>query len=170
MGLKLLCIGLFVEHLHTIHKECPKVNSQLESLSLLPSRHLPSIATFHTVHQDNKRLSKAKTLNITRSRGVQRFSLARLVWFRSKLITAFFWRLSGNCHAFWPSEDLFGMQVKSGKCSRQTADNRDIKSMYIRLFLDFLNVSFWPTWLMDIFNAVSEIAKHESSGEHGPLS
>lgn len=61
---------------------------------------------------------------MTRSRGVQRFSLARLVWFRSTLVPKFFGRLSDNFHAFWPSEDLFFWHA--GKKQKNAADRQPV--------------------------------------------
>lgn len=106
------------------------------------AQHLPklheAIPSYHdnvfSAHHGNKRLSKAETINMTRSRGVQRFSFERLAWFRSTLVSASF--LAAFREFFMLSDHqkiFFGMQVKSRKCSRQTAGNKGSRVIWLGL-------------------------------------
>lgn len=100
--------------------------------------------------------------------------------------------LSDNCHAFWPSEDLFGMQVKSSKRSRQTDGDQSVcvrlfwwcwKNRVAGCFLGFfcfvsasVNMMVWFGWSvvqimddnkMDTFHAAQNM---KAGAEHDPLS
>lgn len=122
---------------------------------------------------------------MTRSRGVQRFSLARLVGFRSTLVPAFpfFGGLSDHFHAFWPSEDLFWHAGKKQKMQQtdswhsskacisgyfggaEKAKHLQKQSRVLLSMLqcDFMKVSFDPHGRWTYISGVSEVMKHGSS-------